>query len=242
MAYSEIIATSIDLWGVRIDEPVTTATDLVIAAVCLYAFFALRRRNEAHVIYRLLRGFFLLLALSTIWGGVIGHGFLYAFSFHWKLPGWAFAMVAINLIERVVILYSKPYIRKDFVRFFSWLNIVELIVFVGLAFGTLNFLYVEIHAAYGLLVFVLSFSLFHYVRNNDRAVFKWFLGAVLTVAVSDFFFLSGIGFGPWFNHIDISHVLLAFAAWFFYEGAVKMLLVLSNRGVPHVDSSLSPSD
>lgn len=241
IAQSEIVVTSIHLLGVRIDEPVTTATDLVITAVCLYAFFALRRRRVAHVIYRLLRGFFLLLALATLWGGVMGHGFLYAVTFHWKLPGWAFAMVAINLIERVVILYSKPYIRKGFVRFFSWLNVLELVVFAGLAFSTLNFRYVEIHAAYGLLIFVFSFSLFHYIRRNDRAVFKWFLAAVLTVAVSDFFFLSGIGLGPWFNYIDISHMLLAVGAWFFYIGAAQMLLALGDRRVPHPEASFSPS-
>lgn len=166
------------------------------------------------------------MALGTLTGGIVGHGLLYAIPQVWKFPGWAFSMLAINLIERVLITYSKPYIRTQYSTVFSWLNIIELITFAALAFITLNFRYVGIHAAYGLLVFVFSFSLFHYLKRNDRAVFKWFLGGVLTVAISDIFFVSGIGVSRWFNHIDISHVLLAVAAWLFYIGARRLLDVI----------------
>ncbi len=171
------------------------------------------------------------MGLATLLGGIVGHGFLYAFGDFWKFPGWAFSMLAINLIERVMITYSRPYIRSWFVRLFSWLNIVELLLFVTLAFVTLQFRFVEIHTAYGLLVFVFSFSLFHYIKGNDKMVFKWFIGGVLAVAVSDLFFLREIAISKWFNHIDISHILLALAAWLFYMGARRMVHVIQNSGV-----------
>lgn len=172
------------------------------------------------------------MGLATLLGGIVGHGFLYVFGDSWKFPGWGISMLAINLIERVMITYSRPYIRSSFVKFFSWLNIVELLLFVTLAFVTLQFRFVEIHTAYGLLIFVFSFSLFHYFRGNDKEVFKWFIGGVLAVAVSDFFFLTEIALSKWFNHVDISHILLALAAWLFYMGARRMVLIVQNAG-PH---------
>lgn len=223
---SELLQPSIFPFGIRIDEPVTTLTDLIVSAVCLYAFFSLRKLWIPHRVYLLFRGFFLFMGLATLLGGILGHGFLYAFDDAWKFPGWAFSMLAINLIERVMITYSRPYLQTGFTRFFSWLNIIELLLFATLAFTTLEFLFVEIHTAYGLLIFVFSFSLFHYIRGNDRTVFKWFLGGVLAVAVSDFFFLTEISISRWFNHIDISHILLALAAWLFYMGARRMIPVI----------------
>jgi hypothetical protein len=33
-------------------------------------------------------------------------------------------------------------------------------------------------------------------------------------------FLSQLCIGRWFNYMDISHVLMAISAWYFYKGSV----------------------
>lgn len=170
-----------------------------------------------------MRGYFLCIALSTLSGGILGHGFLYAFSPVLKFPGWAFSMVGINLIERVMLSFSKSFIKPGYARFFSWVNIIELLVFAYLAFTKLDFAYVEIHTAYGLMIFVLGFSLYHYFKGNHTDMIRYFIWAVIGVIFAFFFFITKIGLGIWFNYMDISHVFLAVSAWLFYLGARAMM-------------------
>ena len=115
---------SIELFGILIDEPVTTFTDLIVSAVCFYAFYKLLKipvRNKTHTY---LKYYFLGMALATAIGGLIGHGFIYIFSFAWKLPGWLVSMVSIALLERAVIEYARKLIKPAIGRFFAWLNII----------------------------------------------------------------------------------------------------------------------
>ena len=177
----------------------------------------------SHNVYYLIQGYFICIALSTLLGGILGHGFLYAFTPQWKFPGWAFGMVGINLIERVMISFSRSFIKPGFARLFSWINIIELLVFAYLAFTRIDFKYVEIHTAYGLIIFVLGFSLYHYFKGNHKKMIRYFIWAVLAVITAFFFFITKIGLGIWFNYMDISHVFLALSAWLFYLGARVML-------------------
>src|SRR5690606_15052511 len=119
--------------------------------------------------------YFLLMGIATLIGGIIGHGFLYALSFYWKLPGWLLSMLAINFLERVMIRFSKPVLTSGGAKFFSWFNVAELVVFAALAFGTLDFLYVEIHSTYGLLVVVFGFCIFNLRRGHGREVILKFM-------------------------------------------------------------------
>jgi len=162
------------------------------------------------------------MGLATAIGGLIGHGFFYLFSFEWKLPGWLTSMISIGLVERAVILYARKLIPKKVGDVFAWLNIIELAIFVTLTFTTLNFFFVEAHATYGLLFVVSSFSLVVYLKTKSRGSLL-FLFAVAFSAVGALIFMNKWGIGPWFNHFDISHVFLAFSAWFFYKGSLLII-------------------
>ncbi len=72
---------SINLAGFRIDEPMTTLTDLVVSAVCFYAFYKLHKKNLPGRTQLFFRLYFLTMGIATGIGGLIGHGFLYLFSF-----------------------------------------------------------------------------------------------------------------------------------------------------------------
>lgn len=214
---------SIELLGIQINEPVTTLTDLVVSAVCFYAFFKLSKISKKIPLHQYLKYYFLSMGLATAIGGLIGHGFFYLFSFYWKLPGWWTSMVAINLIERAVIEYARAYIKPKVARFFAILNIIELIAFMILTFSTLNFLFVEIHTTYGLLLFVASFSTYIYIKTKSKGS-KFFLIAVLFAAISALFFMNEWSAYIWFNYLDISHSLMAISAFLFYKGARAIML------------------
>ncbi|HEX3009960.1 MAG TPA: hypothetical protein VHO90_20330, partial [Bacteroidales bacterium] len=103
MDYSQ---PSVYIWGVRIDEPVTSLTALMIAAVCLFAFVRLGKLDKSKSVFYL-RYYFLIMAAATANGGIIGHAFLSHLSFAWKLIGWILSMVSVMLIERASIEYAS---------------------------------------------------------------------------------------------------------------------------------------
>jgi hypothetical protein len=218
----DLTQPSIYFYGIRIDEPVTTFTDLIVAGVCFYAFYKLSRVKLKNNVHWNLKYYFLTMGLATLIGGMIGHGFLYLFSFAWKLPGWLTSMFSIALLERASILYAKPLLRPKIGTFFTWLNIIELSTFVIITFSTLNFFFVEVHSAYGLLIIVTGFNLVVYRKQKSEAS-KLFLIAVGISAISALIFMNEIGISRWFNHFDISHILMSISAFIFYKGSLKMI-------------------
>jgi hypothetical protein len=217
----EFVKTSVDFFGVQIMEPVTVATDLLVSAVCIYAFIKLRTTKSTLPSLQLLKYYFLLLAISTAYGGIIGHGLQHLLSFGWKVPGWFISMISIALIERASILHAQPILRPGLGRFFAILNIIELISLISIVAITLDFFFVEAHAAYGLLLIVSSFELFIYLKTKNEGS-KTLLMAVAISALAATVHLSRFTIHVWFNHLDLSHVLMAVAAYVFYLGAIKI--------------------
>jgi hypothetical protein len=219
---------SIFILGIRIDEPITTLTDLFVSAVCFYAYFAITKHRETSKLNNYLRFYFLMMGTATTIGGIIGHAFLYALPFNellevspWKLPGWLVSMFAIALVERASIEYARPLIKSNTGKIFAWINIIELITFVIITFSTLNFFFVEVHSAYGLLVVVTGFQGYVFFKTKSIAS-KRMLIAVAFSAVGALFFMNEWGLSKWFNHYDISHMFMTASAYFFYLGAMKI--------------------
>jgi len=247
---------SIFPFGLRIDEPVTTLTDLLVSFVCFYAFLKLNKIDVKNKVHLYLRYYFLSMGIATAIGGLVGHGFLYLFDTQWqspekiisflgkifgeellkdianpwKLPGWLTSMFSIALVERASIEYARPLINKKVGTFFAWLNVIELLTFVTITFATLNFFFVEIHSAYGLLIVVTTFNTIVFIKTRKKGS-KLFLIAVGFSAIGALFFMNKWGLGPWFNHFDISHIFMTLSAIFFYTGAREVLSdpVLSNQ-------------
>lgn len=210
---------SIFLFGIRIDEPVTSITDILVTVVCWYAWGRLRKIESPLPELFYFRWFFLLMGLATLLGGVLGHAFQYAISFEWKLPGWLISMISITVLERAVIFHSRSILKASTVRFFFWFNIVELLVFAFLAFSQLDFRFVEYHSAYGLLVVVFGFCLHNWIRGyRPDFVRQMMVGVVLSVLAA-LIFINKIAVSEWLTHADISHVLMAGTAVYFYRGA-----------------------
>jgi hypothetical protein len=214
---------SIFIWGIRLDEPVTTITDLLVSAVCFYAYARLTKIGEKQRLHLYLRYYFFSMGLATFFGGVIGHGFLYLFSFAWKLPGWLTSMFSIALIERASIEQARKLISRRLGRALAWLNIIELLTFMTLTFSTLNFFFVEVHTTYGLLIVVASLNIFIFVRTRDPGS-RLFIIAVAFSALGALVFMNEWSIHLWFNYLDLSHVLLAVSAYFFYRGSRLIIL------------------
>lgn len=212
---------SIELFGIVVQEPVTSITDLLVSLTCFIAYRRIARQGRTNEIYRFFKYFFLMMALSTCLGGLIGHAFFYAFDFQWKLPGWIVSMISIMFVERAVIFHARQVMRPSLGKILSLVNIIELVVFIVLAMSTLNFSFVEIHAAYGFLLVVLPLEIFVYVRTKDRGSLMMF-GVVFLAALSAFIHIAKISISQWFNHLDISHVVMIMAIIALF-GAMKRM-------------------
>jgi hypothetical protein len=209
------------IFGIQVNEPVTTVTALMISAVCLYAFIKLSKIPSAGRVHFFLRFYFLAMAIATANGGIIGHAFLFHFSFAWKLIGWITSMMAIMLVERASIEYTSHFIKPSLAKLLRWINIIELATFITLTIHFLKFFFVEIHTTYGLLIVVSSLHFFVYSKIKSRGSLL-FLIAVGFSAISALIYMNEWDVSKWFNHSDLSHIFLVITAWFFYLGAVQI--------------------
>ncbi len=219
--------TYADIFGIRVLEPVTVLTDLLVSAVCFYAFVRLKKIHFPGLHNRYFNWFFLTMGLATALGGLIGHGFIYLLSFGWKLPGWLTSMLSISLLERASIQYAKPLVSPRLRKFMDWANIIELLIFMVLTFSTLNFRFVEIHSAFGLLVVNTPLHLYVYWKTRSPAS-KLMLIGIAFAMISALVFMNEVTFHRWFNYLDLSHTLMAFGAYFFFRAGLKFKLPLGS--------------
>lgn len=210
---------SIDFFGITIMEPMVTFTDLWITTVCVYAFIKLLQLNKPGKVHQYMRWYFLLMAVATFFGGILGHAFQYAVGLEWKLPGWLISMLAVMAVERASIMHAQPVINKTFGKFLEVANLAELLTFAAITFSTLNFFFIQIHSAYGLglVVLPLHFLVFWRTRNKGS---RFFVLTVLFATLAAFFYTSEIGLGVWFNHLDIAHTVMAMSMYSFYRGTL----------------------
>jgi hypothetical protein len=219
---------SIDLLGLRVDEPITMLTDVLVTVICWYAYYLLGKPERRGSIHWLLRGYFLTMGMATLLGGLIGHSFIYALTIYWKIPGWYVSMFSVAFLERAAIFHAFPLIRPRLAKFFAVLNMVELAFFLVISVVTMNFYFVMGHAAYGILIVTGGFHGYAYLKTRHEGS-RLFLVGVLWASIGAAFFVNQWAISIWFNHMDIAHVLMGVACWYFYLGGKRML----EKPLPH---------
>ena len=209
---------TIYLFGIRIDEPVVTITDLLVSFLCFLFFYRLQKSGKKELVFQYFKIYFFVMGIATALGGIIGHAFMYNFSFYWKLRGWITSMISIMFVERAAIEHTRIWLKDSIVKLFGIINIIEFLTFLTLTISTLNFFFVEFHSGYGLMFVVLSLEGFLFLKTKNKAS-KLLLIGVFFAAVAALIFMNKISPHQWFNYLSLSHVLMAVAATFFYWGA-----------------------
>ena len=122
----------VEWFGITILEPFTVLTNLIIAAVCIYAYYGLRKKKltQFSPVHRYISLFFLLMGVATIVGGVVGHAFLYATGMYGKIPGWYLSMAAVAFFERAAIRHGRTVLPFSVGRFFSKLYYIYIVAFM----------------------------------------------------------------------------------------------------------------
>jgi len=157
-----------------------------------------------------------------LFGGIFGHAFLYRLSEGWQLVSWIFSLLAVGLITHALVELSKPLVRPWFTRWAGRINWLILAFAVFYTLWTLAFSPVKYYSIFGMIVVVGSLSYYIYLKTRNRGV-TVLMAAVGIGFISALVFSFEWGLSPWFNHKDISHVILSFSAFGMYKGASLIL-------------------
>jgi hypothetical protein len=160
--------------------------------------------------------------LGALFGGLLGHAFLYGLSPGWQLVSWVLIIVAIGFFSQAILELAKPLVNRGLTRWVSVINLLILTFAIVYTLWKIAFLPVKYYCIFGMVAIVGSFSVFIYRRTWSRGV-VWFLMAVGLGVVSAFVFSFEWSLSPWFNHNDISHVILSMASLVIYKGVVHVL-------------------
>lgn len=202
--------------NIRVDEPITVLTDLLVVGICFFSFIKTRGGNQSTAI-KLYRWFILTTGISTLVSAIIGHAFLYHFGFGAKIYGWVTGMASIVFAQFAAIYHSRSILSKA--TFKSWLivNAFEIVLAYVLLFVIFSFVIVEVHSAFGLVVTVTILEYAHYKRSQSLLSKYMVIGvgvAVLAVLCHVF----KLALSVWFNHLDLSHIIIAIAVYMMHKG------------------------
>ncbi|WP_340153674.1 hypothetical protein [uncultured Marivirga sp.] len=222
----------IELFGLRIDEPIVTLTDLLVSFLCFLYFYKMSKSNDNRKVFMYFKYYFLVMGLATTFGGIIGHAFYYEFTKVWKLVGWIISMFAIMLIERGAIEHTRIVLNKKYVKILGVVNIIEFVVFLGLVLFTLDFFYVQLHSGYGLMFVVFTIEFLLFLKTKNKAT-QYVMAGIGFAALSALVFATEFSIHRWFNYLSLSHVMMAFATVFIY-GGVKRIKIKENQPKEYV--------
>ena len=220
--FQKYIQPSIEILNLRIDEPITTATDILFAAICFYAFFQIRRLEYTGRVKWYFKYYFLTLGLGALSGGIFGHAFLYTLSPEWQLVSWVLSVIAVALIAHALVELSRPLVKPWFSKWVGRINLLILALTIFITLWTLAFSPVKYYSIFGLVGIVGFLSYFIYLKTRKRGV-AIVMAAVGVGFISALVFSFEWGLSPWFNHNDISHLILSFSAFGMYKGAALIL-------------------
>jgi len=210
---------TIYIGNIRIDEPITTFTDLIFCAVCFFAFYKTKNLSSIKAL-NLYRWFFLLTGLSTLVAALIGHAFLYHFGFNAKIYGWVFGVFGISFAQFAALYHTQNSISKKLYNMLFVICCIEVVAAFILTFAVWSFVVVEIHTAFGLVLIVTILEYIHYKKTNSSLSINMIYGVGLAV-VAVICHIGKLAMSVWFNHIDLSHIFMALSMYMMYKGVAS---------------------
>jgi uncharacterized protein DUF6962 len=215
MYVTQIIQPDITLLGLRIQEPMIVLTDIILGLVCFYAYSKLSKSGSRA--NSLMKYYFLVFGISAIVGGVLGHGFIYALDFSWKLAGWVPAILSVLLLEFAALEHARAFLNTKALNNFKAINILVTVVTLTLTIYYVNFKFVEMHSAYGILVVFLPLHILIY-RKTKNPGSKFMIYSVIALFSTLFVFRIPIVIHTYFNHLDLAHLIIGVTVLLMLKG------------------------
>ena len=124
-------------------------------------------------------------------------------------------------IERAAIEHSAKVFKPKLIKSLLILNIVELVIIAVMTGITINFKFVQFHSFYGLVCIVFPFHLYVYSKTKNLGS-KWTLEGIFVMMLGAPAFNIPIIIHEFFNHKDLSHVIIMASTYCLYKGALNL--------------------
>ena len=222
---TKLIQPSIEILNLRIDEPITTLTDVLLAIICYYAFIRIGKLETTARSGNYFRFYFLVLGTGALTGGLLGHAFLYRLADEWKLVSWILTPLSVALMVQALLEVARPLLSGRSALMISWFNILTLIPVLAITIWSVSFAPVKYYAFFGLVVMAGSLCFFIFKKSRNRGV-PVLMGGIGIGVVSAIIYSLEWGFSAWFNHRDLGHIILCFSVYFVYRG-VRLIIGLN---------------
>lgn len=213
--------TSICFFDIKLLEPVTVFTNIIISFFCLYFYFKLNVNSSNLKFEKYWRLFFLYFSFSSMIGAV-AHGFKGYFNESVFNLVWLSMNLSSILITHYLLLSNLEIVStsdknkgilKTAIGFIS-------ILFVGIIFLTNNFLSVKINAFISILFTIyVHIVIYRKGESGSGFILFGFTFSLLSVLVHSIKF----SISSWFNYKDISHVIMNISLYIIFIGVSQRL-------------------
>ncbi len=220
---SPVEYTSIHIFGILIEEPMTTLTDLLTASVCYYSFFMLHKLGNTDRGSVFLKYYFLFMGLGTTCAAFLSHGILYWSGYNWKTLGWTLSAIGLLCMENGALAFYQKEKKANVLNWLKYVFIAQLIIFVLVIANpsTRVFQVVKINSTIAMMLINLPFFAYLYYQTKGKG-YKMVFWALLTTVIPGITFSAEWTLHKYFNYHDISHVLMAICSFLIFKGAYQL--------------------
>jgi hypothetical protein len=210
--------TSLDL-GIIILEPMTAATDLLLAVFCIYFYNRLRLPKPSEPLLKFWRLFFLIMGISTLFG-TMAHGLRHYMSDDVFKFAWMGMNLSSVLSSYFLLLATIEMMRGDNEELLRRLQLIALIVTLLITGATLalnEFSLIKIYAGFVVLLAVYrNYATFKQgVKGTGLIAFGFGL-SMLSILVHT----AKFSLHEYFNFKDLSHIIILVSLYFIFMGAM----------------------
>lgn len=211
--------TSIFLYGYQLSDPITVLTDLLITFYSLFVFINLKKGNTDSIIVQDWKAFYLYMFYSSLLGA-LNHAGYYLMTESFRLGIWlGMQVTACVAIFFAVLATAKTLNQPEKEKKISVFAAIIMLVFIVLSLILKNFHILKINIAASLIFIIIEhYKSFKKHTIGSGLILYGMVVSIIPVLVHSFKW----SFGIWFNHNDISHVIM-FISLIVIFGGVRLI-------------------
>jgi hypothetical protein len=208
--------SSITIFDIELLEISTFVSDTSLGVACL-VFYFLSRKNAGSIAQKYISLFFLFMSLSAFVGG-FSHLLYFYFGDPLKFTGWLMSCLSVYFIQSAI---SSDFNDENRRIFYEIISRGQLVLFSFLAMVYMDFMWIKLHIATGLLLTVLPVMVSYYLSTRIIHYLSVAAGILLAIIPALLHSLP-LNLGQWVNMNDFSHYFLIICLYFVFKGFRKL--------------------
>lgn len=207
-----MIASEIQLLGLRILEPGTILSDLLMGIACLVFSVKLNKLDDFKK-NRFISFFFLFLGFSSFVAGA-AHGLFYYFGTYLHTASWILSGLAIYFLQLgTTVVFENEQFKTWYIVFIR----TQLLIYLILLFAVSGFIVVKINFVISMIGVITPVYLVDMAKRGYRNNLFIITGVFLAILPS-LYHRTEFTFGYIFNMNDLSHFFLILCIFFVFLG------------------------